>query len=374
MNKLVSFLVKSLFFEVCFNSFQQLYAFDLIQGYAQGVTDSLEVATVGDGFFSVLGFAFVAGLLTTLSSLIYPIIPVTVGVITAQGPTSIGYNFILSCFYVFGIALTYGLLGYNTAITGKVFDYWMSNELVIGLVVVMFLYLAFSMFGFYEVGIPSWIWPSSKSQKRGSFFGTFIFGVLSGFIFIPTVVPALPILMAYVSNLSSMWSSLLVLFSFAFGMSFILILLGTFAGMLRYFPYASEWMIFVERFFGFVILYLGVSYLDPLLARYSTYFLYAVISLFASVYYLISMRTAWIQRCKCDIPINGQEEIHNRRRIGKIVLLEVCIAIVFFFAAIICLMRGYANYRGISENKLIYRLATTPPYRWPYLYIWKKLK
>lgn len=345
------------------------------EGWIGSVTQALATSTdVTSPYWYICVLAFLAGILVSLTPCIYPIIPITVGVITAQGPASMRHHFLLACSYVLGLSLVYAFLGYGVATTGAIFGHWITNEFVIGTVVIVFLYLAFSMFGFYEIGLPAWLVTPKRIPESGSFLSTFMFGAASGFVVSPCLAAPLALLLTYVTKLGSPYLGFLILFCFALGMSLLLIVIGTFAGAVRYLPYAGEWMIFVERFFGFVLLFMCALFLEPLVNTLTMYLMYSAISFFVALYYLLGMREAWKQRCKCDQPIAGQEEIHNRRRIGKIVVLEVMLAIFFIFVSLFYAVRAYANYRNVPEYTLIYKLATTPPYRWSKMNIWKRFK
>ena len=377
MMRLQSWWFKLMVAVVCFSSLPLLADGVTViksEGLVGSITSMLTAAVDGSSYWYISLLSFAAGFLVSLTPCIYPIIPITVGVITAQGPASMRHHFFLSCSYVLGLSLVYAFLGYGAATTGMVFGHWVTNEFVIGTVVVVFLYLAFSMFGFYEIGLPSWLVPQKRVPESGSFLSTLMFGVASGFVVSPCLVAPLALLLTYVAKLGSPLFGFLILFFFALGMSLLLVLIGTFAGAVRYLPRAGEWMIFVERMFGFVLLFMCALFLEPLVNILTMYIMYSSIAFFVAVYYLLGMREAWRQRCKCDQPIPGHEDVHNRRRIGKVVALEVCLAIFFVFVSLFYAIRAYARYRNVSEYNLIYKLATTPPYRWSKMNIWKKFK
>lgn len=235
--------------------------------------------------FYILVGAFLLGILASFTPCIYPMIPITLGILQTQASKSLWRNFFLAFSYVCGISVIYALLGYVAATTKIFFGQWMSNPFVIFFVVLFFLYLAFSMFGYYEIYVPKFLTKHKDIKVKGSFLYSFLFGMISGTVASPCLTPALAILLGYVAKVGNPIFGFLTLFSFAFGMGLLLIFIGTFSTTITLLPKSGAWMIEVKKFFGFMLLAVCIYFLQPFLGIYISLKLYAILSLIASVYY-----------------------------------------------------------------------------------------
>ena len=99
----------------------------------------------------LLILAFIIGIFTSFTPCVYPMIPITMGILQSQASSSLYRNFLLSVSYVLGMSTIYAVFGYIAATSTVIFGQWLSNPWIILFVVAFFIYLAFSMFGFYEI-------------------------------------------------------------------------------------------------------------------------------------------------------------------------------------------------------------------------------
>ncbi len=235
--------------------------------------------------FVVLG-AFLAGVLASFTPCIYPMIPITISLINGQKTNSMVTSFFLSVSYALGIASVYAGLGYASAKSGLIFGQWLSNPIVIGLLLLLFVYLAFAMFGFYEMYVPTALTQSSGTSTGGSFVYSYFFGAISGAAASPCLTPALALLLGFVSKQGNPLVGLAVLFSFAIGMSLLLIVVGTFSSSLNLLPRAGGWMIEVKRVFGFMLLAVCVYFLEPFVEPEILSLGYAIVAIAACAYYI----------------------------------------------------------------------------------------
>lgn len=234
----------------------------------------------------VLFASFAAGMLASFTPCIYPMIPITVGIITAQRSGSMLMNFFLALSYGIGIASVYAVLGYLSATSSLMFGQWLGNPFFIAAMVTFFVYLAFSMFGFYEMYTPKFLRAQSTSgYKGGSVTYSFMFGVLTGAAASPCLTPALALLLSFASKQANPLVGFSVLFAFAMGLSMILIVVGTFSSALDMLPRAGGWMNEVKTIFGFALLGVCISFAQPLFELYWAPFLYGLLALAASLYY-----------------------------------------------------------------------------------------
>ena len=256
------------------------------------IIDMLKQATQTEhaNIFYALFLAFLAGILVSFTPCVYPMIPITVGILQAQAHDSMLYNFFSALSYVFGISLVYATLGYISATTSIIFGRWLASPWFIFLVILFFLYLAFSMFGFYELYVPTFLTKRSEVTGKRSLFHSFLFGALSGTVASPCLTPALAVLLGIAAKTGSPALGFLYLLFFSLGMGTLLLLIGTFSGVLHMLPRAGEWMEEVKKAFGFMMLAICIYFLTPLLSKDVMLELYSMVLLCTSVYYFFSAR------------------------------------------------------------------------------------
>lgn len=235
--------------------------------------------------FSILILAFLMGLLTSFTPCIYPMIPLTIGIMQAQASTSIWRNFFLALSYVFGIATIYSIMGYVTATTTVIFGQWLSSPWVIALLILFFIYFAFSMFGFYELHLPAFLTRRANVSVKGSFLSSFLFGMISGTVASPCLTPALAIILSFIAKVGNPIFGFLTMWCFAFGMGFLLLLIGAFSTTLNLLPRSGIWMIEIQKFFGFVLLAMCIYLLQPFLAYPLILKMYAMLVFSSAIYY-----------------------------------------------------------------------------------------
>lgn len=248
---------------IFFLSFSFLYSntsyFGSILNHA---TQSL-AATQGSGFAFIL-FAFFAGILTSLLPCIYPMIPITIGILQGQGAKTVGRNFWLAFSYVNGMALVYAFLGYLSAKFAVLFGSWLASPFFIVAMVVFFVYLAGSMFGFYEPYIPQFLQSPATRVDGGSISHSFVLGMLAATVASPCLAPPLAILIGLVAKAASPALGFVALYAFSLGMGMLLLVVGTFSGVLSLLPRAGGWLDSFKQGVGFIMLGVCVYFLQPL--------------------------------------------------------------------------------------------------------------
>lgn len=233
----------------------------------------------------VLLIAFLIGIATSFTPCIYPMIPITIGILQSQASPSLGRNFILSSSYVAGMATVYATLGYFAATTTLVLGQWLGNPWVVALIILMFLYLAFSMFGFYEIYMPRFLQKGSSVKVKGSVLYSFLFGAVSGTAASPCLTPAIAILLGYVAKRGNPLIGFITLFVFAMGLGLLLIFLGTFSTTITAMPRAGMWMNEIKKIFGFLLLGVCVYFLQLFISPFTATLLYTLVVLITLGYY-----------------------------------------------------------------------------------------
>lgn len=247
--------------------------------------------------YVIIGLAFGVGVLTSFTPCLYPMIPITMGILQAQAVPSLWSNFLRAFSYVLGMATVYASLGYVAATSSIMFGRWVGNPWFIFFVVAVFLYLAGSMFGFYEIRLPAFLTKSHEVESSGSFGKSFLFGMVSGTVMSPCLTPPLAILLAMVAKKGNPLLGVGALFAFALGMGMLLILVGTISSSLAILPRAGQWMNEIKRFFGFVMLAMCVYVARPLTGEDLAVYLYGgVVVAFAGYYLVVIVRRATSSR------------------------------------------------------------------------------
>jgi thiol:disulfide interchange protein DsbD len=186
-----------------------------------------------------LAAAYLGGVLVSLTPCVYPMIPITVGVI---GSSNLGGSrtrgFILSLAYVTGLAITYAGLGLFAAATGRFFGTVNTSPYTFLLIGNMLLFFGLSMLGVFQL---PFIGTQVKTGSKG-IPGVFLIGMSSALVAGPCTAPALGSLLAYVGSTGNLMFGGLLLFVFAFGMGTVLLAAGTFSGVLAAIPRSGSWL------------------------------------------------------------------------------------------------------------------------------------
>ena len=232
----------------------------------------------------IIVLSFLAGVLVSFTPCIYPMIPITAGILQSQGPRSWWYSFFSSLAYVCGIAMIYAALGYVSAMTGVMFGSWFAQPWFVVFVVAFFMYLAGSMFGFYELYIPNFALMKSEQAQQRSIFNCFLLGMVSGTVTSPCLTPALGLLLGIAAK-QSPFMGFLMLFSFALGLGVLLLIVGTFSSSLMLLPRAGEWMDQLKKAFGFVIVAMCGYFAQSLIGQNAAWAVYLLVAFGATIYY-----------------------------------------------------------------------------------------
>ncbi len=201
--------------------------------------------------------AFLAGILTSFTPCVYPLIPITIGIIGAKSTKSKLQGFYLSTFYVLGLALVYAALGAFAALTGSFFGQIGTSKWTYLAVGNIFLLFGLSMLDVFALQFA--FLQKFNPAPRGSRDGitAFLFGGISALIAGPCTTPVLGALLAFVASRQNILYGFSMLFIFSLGMGLLLMIVGTFTGMLTSLPKSGKWMITIKKIFGFVLLLLA---------------------------------------------------------------------------------------------------------------------
>lgn len=209
-------------------------------------------------FLSILA-AYLGGILASLTPCIYPMIPITAGVV---GQSNIGGSktrgFLLSLLYVTGMALTYASLGIFAAATGRFFGTINTSPWTFLIVGNIILLLGLGMLDVIHIPYLS---PKIQPGKQGGIIGVFLAGISSALVAGPCTAPVLGALLAYVASTQKIFLGGLLLFIFALGMGTLLLAIGTFSSILAAIPRSGTWMSTIKKTMGFIMILLAEYFL-----------------------------------------------------------------------------------------------------------------
>ena len=206
--------------------------------------------------------SFLGGVAASLTPCIYPVIPILVGVVGVSGGGKRIRGLVLSFAFVLGMAFTYSILGLAAALTGKIFGQLTAHPLSYLTVGNICLVFALSMLGLFEIRIPgSWGEAQVAGRKSHRLGAVFLMGATSGFVAAPCTVPVLGTLLAFVAQSRNLLFGFSLLFVFALGLGFLLVILGTFTGLLASLPKSGPWLVRVKQAFGMLLLLVAEYFL-----------------------------------------------------------------------------------------------------------------
>jgi len=264
-----------------------LAALDAPAEAASDDTSRIERVLKGGSFWPVIATFFGLGLLLALTPCVFPMIPILSGIIAGQNTkVTKTSGFLLSLAYVLGMAITYAVAGVAAALSGTLISNALQNPWALGIGALIFVGLALSMFGFYELQLPSALQSKfserANKMKGGSFFGVFAMGALSAVILGPCVAPPLAAALAFIAQTGNTVLGGAALFVLALGMGVPLLLVGVSAGALL--PKAGGWMNAVKYSFGVMMLAIAIYLISPVIPAWAGMLLWALLLIASAIY------------------------------------------------------------------------------------------
>lgn len=238
------------------------------------------------GLITNLLIFFVVGVGLAFTPCVFPMFPILSSLIAGQQNLSTKKAFALSFVYIQGMAVTYAALGLVVAALGGQVQGYLQHPFVLVSFSLLFVLLAMSMFGWYEIKLPSSMMSKltqvSNNQKGGNYVGVFLMGVLSGLIASPCTTAPLSAALLFVAQSGDYLVGGLTLYVLSLGMGLPLLLLGTSGGKLL--PKAGGWMEQVKTLFGFVMLVVPLILLERLISADIILLMAGVLALATALY------------------------------------------------------------------------------------------
>ena len=240
----------------------------------------------GSGFWVAVASFFGFGLLLSLTPCVFPMIPILSGIIVNHGhAVTHARAFILSLSYVLGMAVTYAAIGVAAGFSGTLLSAALQNVWVLGAFALVFVVLSFSMFGFYELQLPTALHSKlsdTANHQGGSLPAIALMGALSALIVGPCVAAPLAGALLYIAQTKDAVLGGAALFAMALGMGLPLLAVGVFSRSLL--PKAGPWMEAVKKFFGVLLLATALWLVSPVLPGWSLMLGWAALLIVPSIY------------------------------------------------------------------------------------------
>jgi thiol:disulfide interchange protein DsbD len=229
--------------------------------------DFSDIATrLSDSPLLAVALLFAAGVLTSLTPCIYPMIPITAAIVGGQ---SVGETrpprsrtIFLTLAYVAGLAIVYATLGVIAGMTGTIFGTISTNPWLYFTMANVLIIAALSMLDVLPVRIPaSLMQRASTAGTAGRASGAFIMGAVSGLVAAPCGAPVMAAVLTWVTTTQRAALGFIYLLSFSIGMCALLVAVGLFSGTLSRLPRAGAWMVWVKRLFAVIMIGVAEYYL-----------------------------------------------------------------------------------------------------------------
>jgi len=321
---------------------------------AGGELGAIESVLRGGTFWSIVGAFFLAGMLLSLTPCVLPMLPIVSSIIVGQAgtgatfaamsagggamaassrPMSRSRGFGLAASYSFGMAVVYTLLGVAAGLAGEGLAAALQNPWVLGVFAAGLVALALSMFGFYNLQLPSAVTcrfaAASQKLPAGHAAGVFAMGGVSALIVSPCVAAPLAGALLYLSQTGDVWLGGTALFSLATGMSMPLLLVGASAGALL--PKAGTWMIEVKAVFGLLLLGVALWTVQPVLPGPLALALWGALALGAAAMVIAKGRAVTATAATAARPASAATALPRRawrHALGALLGLVGCLQIV----------------------------------------------
>src|SRR5216110_1610867 len=205
---------------------------------------------------------FGAGLVTSLTPCIYPMIPITAGILSgaSAGQPSRARSARLTLAYVTGLALFYAILGLIAGLSGSLFGTVSASPWARFAIGNLLLVFALAMFDVIPVSAPQRLMRWATGLGGGSYPAVFLLGATSGIVAAPCGAPAFAAVLTWVATTRSAVLGFVYLFIFSLGMTALLVVVGFFSGRIAALPRAGAWMAWIKKAAGVVLLLMAEYY------------------------------------------------------------------------------------------------------------------
>ncbi len=245
--------------------------------------------------WTLLGI-FVGGMALNLTPCIYPLIPITISYFGGQAAKEgegQGKLVAHGLCYMMGLAVTNSVLGVVASLTGGLMGAMLQNPVVLIVVASVLIVFATSLFGLWEMRLPSGLTQAAAKSYTG-YFGSLFMGLTLGVVAAPCIGPFVLGLLTWVASMGSPWLGFLIFFTLSLGLGLPLFFLAMFSGQLKKLPRSGGWMIWVRKLMGWVLVAMAVHFIRPVLAGHWGTILIALVALAAGLH------LGWIDKSQAN--------------------------------------------------------------------------
>jgi len=216
------------------------------------------------GLLLTLVGLFLGGLALNLTPCIYPLIPITVSYFSGRGEMAKTSAIAHGVLYIFGLSLTNSILGVSAALSGGLLGAALQNPFVLIFVAGIMIALGLSFFGLWEFRLPTG-WTKFAVKTYSGYFGTFFMGLTLGIVCAPCLGPFILGLLTYVGQMGDPFLGFLYFFTLSIGMGLPLAILAVFSGAVNSLPMSGDWMIWIKKFMGWVLIGMAAFIIIPII-------------------------------------------------------------------------------------------------------------
>lgn len=240
--------------------------------------------------WTLLGI-FAGGMALNLTPCVYPLIPITVSYFGGRSGKGqlIGHGL---C-YIGGLSITNSALGVTAALTGGLMGAMLQSPLVLAGIAAILVIFATSLFGFWEVRLPSGLMQAASKSYAG-YLGTLFMGLTLGVVAAPCIGPFVLGLLTWVASMGSPWLGFIIFFTLSLGLGLPLFFLAIFSGQIDKLPRSGEWMLWVRKLMGWVLVGMAAYFIRPILPKTAGILFLAAVALAAGLH------LGWIDRTKAS--------------------------------------------------------------------------
>ena len=238
--------------------------------------------------WTLLGI-FAGGIALNLTPCVYPLIPITVSYFGGKTGPGQGRLYLHGACYIGGLAVTNSTLGVTAALTGGLMGAMLQNPVVLGAIAAILIFFATSLFGFWELRMPYRI-TQAASKSYSGYFGSLFMGITLGVVAAPCIGPFVLGLLTWVAAMGSPWLGFFIFFTLSLGLGLPLFILAMFSGKLDKLPRSGEWMIWIRKLMGWVLVGMAAYFIRPLLPSSTGILMMAAVALSAGLH------LGWVDR------------------------------------------------------------------------------
>ena len=226
---------------------------------------------------------FAGGIALNLTPCIYPLIPITISYFGGQSKRSQGKLAIHAICYIGGLSTSNSVLGVVAAMTGGLLGALLQNPLVLTFVALVLVVFATSLFGLWELRMPYGL-TQAASKTYAGYLGSVFMGLTLGVVASACIGPFILGLLTWVASMGNPLIGFIIFFMLSLGLGLPLFFLALFSGQLENLPRSGEWMVWVRKLLGWVLVGMAAYFIRPVLPKTAGIFTLAAVALAAGLH------------------------------------------------------------------------------------------